>query len=142
MRNILTADQFLNSILATLKLCTRDDYVLEDNVSLDQRFERAYETLLQHEKDLGVTPNFTFFRDPLHGNSVKLRNALLAAKENGLLFAESGAVVHLPAQNRQQAGRNVPEPLSAPQGIFEGRGGRTLPCWISRCHELAKWVSI
>ena len=86
MRNILTADQFLNSILATLKLCTRDDYVLEDNVSLDQRFERAYETLLQHEKDLGVTPNFTFFRDPLHGNSVKLRNALLAAKENGLLF--------------------------------------------------------
>ncbi len=86
MRNILTADQFLISILATLKLCTRDDYVLEDDVSLDQRFERAYETLLQHEKDLGVTPNFTFFRDPLHGNSVKLRNALLAAKENGLLL--------------------------------------------------------
>lgn len=86
MHNILTADQFLISILATLKLCTRDDYVLEDDVSLDQRFERAYETLLQHEKDLGVTPNFTFFRDPLHGNSVKLRNALLAAKENGLLL--------------------------------------------------------
>lgn len=86
MRTILTADQFLVSILATLKLCTGDDYVLEDDVSLDQRFERAYETLLQHEKNLGVTPNFTFFRDPLHGNSVKLRNALLAAKENGLLL--------------------------------------------------------
>ena len=87
MRKILTADQFLTSILAMLQL-SRKDYVLED-VSLDQRFERAYETLLQHEKELGVTPNFTFFRDPLHGNSVKLRNALLAARENGLLLANA-----------------------------------------------------
>lgn len=84
MRKILTADQFLTSILAMLRL-HRDDYVVED-LSLDQRFERAYETLLEHGKDLEVTPNFTFFTDPLHGNSVKMRNALLAAKENGLLL--------------------------------------------------------
>lgn len=85
MRKILTADQFLTCILAMLRLSS-DEHVLED-VGLDQRFERAYETLLEHEKELTVIPNFTFFRDPLHGNSVKLRNALLAAKENGLIMA-------------------------------------------------------
>lgn len=87
MRKILTADQFFTSILAALKLS--DVKVLQD-VSLDQRFERAYETLLLRENELGITPNFTFFRDPLHGNAVKLRNALLAARENGLLSPDAG----------------------------------------------------
>jgi hypothetical protein len=86
MQTILTADEFLTSILATLKLCA-DDYVLEEG-SLDQRFERAYETL-RNEGGLKVIPNFTFFRDPLHGNSTKLRDALLAAKDNGLLVPSS-----------------------------------------------------
>ncbi|MDP9649672.1 hypothetical protein [Paraburkholderia caledonica] len=88
MRNILTADQFVVSILAALRILGSDQ-VREDG-KLDQRFERAYEALLEREKDLKVTPNFTFFTDPLHGNSVRLRNALLAARENGLLESTPG----------------------------------------------------
>jgi hypothetical protein len=87
MRNILTADQFLTSVLAMLRLSV-ENCALEDE-SLDIRFERAYETLRMHEAKLKVTPNFTFFRDPLHGNSAKLRNALLNAKESGLLGIDS-----------------------------------------------------
>lgn len=88
MRNILTADQFLTSVLAMMKLSGSSRFL--DDASLDYHFERAYETLLEQEKALKVTPNFTFFRDPLHGNSAKLRNALLAAKENGLLMQDTG----------------------------------------------------
>ena len=88
MRKILTADQYLTSILAMLRLSGNVD--VPGGTRLDLRFEEAYETLLQHEKNLDVTPNFTFFRDPLHGNSARLRNALLAAKENGLLRQDTG----------------------------------------------------
>jgi len=90
MRNILTAEQFLIAILAVLKV-RRIDQMPEDG-SLDQRFERIYEKLIdQVEKgNLNVTPNFTFYRNPLHGNSTRLRNALLAARESGLLAADVG----------------------------------------------------
>lgn len=90
MHNILTADQFLNSVLAMLHRHYRLSQVeatLED-ANLDYRFEKAFEALLDKEEELKVTPNFTFFRDPLHGDSVKLRNALLVARENGLLEQE------------------------------------------------------
>ncbi|RDU98283.1 hypothetical protein [Trinickia dinghuensis] len=88
MPNILTADQLLIGILALLKVhgVTK---VMEDG-SLDQRFERIYELLVAREKELGVRPNFTFYRNPLHGNSTRLRNALLAARENGLVTATPG----------------------------------------------------
>src|SRR5258708_26453080 len=90
MLKILTASQFVNSILAMLKL-SKIDFLEEKN--LDQRFERAFETLRERESELGVTPNFTFFTDPLHGNAAQLRNALLAAKENGLLSVDTGRTV-------------------------------------------------
>jgi hypothetical protein len=90
MIKLLTANQFVNSILAMLKL---SDINFLDERNLDRRFERAFETLRDRESELGVTPNFTFFTDPLHGNAAQLRNALLAAKENGLLSPDtSGAV--------------------------------------------------
>jgi hypothetical protein len=89
MPNILTADQLLIGILALLKVrgVTK---VMEDG-SLDQRFERIYESLIARGKELGVRPNFTFYRNPLHGNSTRLRNALLAARENGLVTASLGS---------------------------------------------------
>lgn len=88
MPNILTADQLLIGILALLKVrgVTK---VMEDG-SLDQRFERVYELLVAREQELGVRPNFTFYRNPLHGNSARLRNALLGARENGLVTATLG----------------------------------------------------
>lgn len=87
MHKVLTADQFLTSILAMLKLNGSES--VEGGAILDLRFEQAYEALVKYEHELDVKPNFTFFRDPLHGNSTKLRNALLTAKENGLLSQDS-----------------------------------------------------
>lgn len=103
MNKILTADQFLTSILAMLKLSGKDS--VQGGRSLDYRFEKAYETLLEHEEELKVTPNFTFFRDPLHGNSAKLRNALLVAKENGLLGQDTDQIYNYRLRmDKQRAG--------------------------------------
>jgi hypothetical protein len=88
MKNIVTAEEFVSLILATLKL-RAPDQDLQDN-ELDWRFERAYEVLSENEDKLGVTPNFTFYRHPLHGNSVSLRDALVSACEKGLLSSQRG----------------------------------------------------
>jgi hypothetical protein len=88
MKNIVTAEEFVSLILATLKLSVPDQK-LQDS-ELDWRFERAYEVLSENEDKLGVTPNFTFYRHPLHGNSVSLRDALVSACEKGLLRSQPG----------------------------------------------------
>lgn len=88
MNNIVTAEEFLSLILAILKL-KAPDQDLQDS-ELDWRFERAYEVLSENEDALGVAPNFTFYRHPLHGNSVRLRDALLSACEKGLLKSQPG----------------------------------------------------
>jgi hypothetical protein len=93
--NIVTAEEFLSLILATLKL-SAPEKDLQDS-ELDWRFERAYEILSENEDKLGVTPNFTFYRHPLHGNSVSLRDALVSLCEKGLLRSQPGrnAIYHL-----------------------------------------------
>lgn len=95
MHNIVTAEEFLSLILATLKL-RAPGQDLQDS-ELDWRFERAYEVLSENEDNLGVTPNFTFYRHPLHGNSASLRDALVSACEKGLLRSQPGldAIYHL-----------------------------------------------
>lgn len=84
VRNILTADQFVAGIISVLALNDRKCFKLRDT-ELDQKFEHAFEMLVAREKDLDVTPNFTFFLDPIHGDSVSLRETLLAAKEKELI---------------------------------------------------------
>ena len=84
MRNILTADQFVAGIISVLALRGRKHFVLKDT-ELDERFERAFDALVAKEEDFDVTPNFTFNIDPLHGDSVSLRETLLAAKEKELI---------------------------------------------------------
>jgi hypothetical protein len=88
MKNIVTAEEFVSLILATLKLSVPDQK-LQDS-ELDWRFELAYEVLSENEDKLGVTPNFTFYRHPLHGNSMSLRDALVSACEKGLLRSQPG----------------------------------------------------
>ena len=84
MRNILTADQFVAGIISVLALRGSKHFVLKDT-ELDERFERAFDALVAKEEILDVTPNFTFNIDPLHGDSVSLRETLLAAKEKELI---------------------------------------------------------
>jgi hypothetical protein len=84
MRNILTADQFVAGIISVLTLKGQKQFVLKD-AELDQSFEGAFKELVEQEESLNVTPNFTFNIDPLHGDSVLLRETLVAAKEKELI---------------------------------------------------------
>jgi len=82
--NILTADQFVAGLMSALALKNRKHFVLNDS-ELDEKFEHAFEDLVANEEALGVIPNFTFYTDPLHGDSVALRETLLAAREKELI---------------------------------------------------------
>ncbi|EWY41521.1 hypothetical protein N825_28115 [Skermanella stibiiresistens SB22] len=84
MLQILTSDQFVAGVISVLALQNRRNFVLTDT-ELDERFQRAFEDLVTHEQDLEVTPNFTFYVDKFHGDSVCLRDTLLAAKEKELI---------------------------------------------------------
>jgi hypothetical protein len=81
---LLTSGEFVAGIIATLALQQRKHFTLVDT-ELDQRFGDAFNELVEHQKELGVTPNFTFAVDRLHGDSVCLRDTLLAAKEKELI---------------------------------------------------------
>lgn len=84
MNQILTADQFVAGVISVLALRDRKHFVLKDS-ELDEKFSRAFEVLVSKEEELGVTPNFSFYVDPLHGDSVSLRETLLAAREKELI---------------------------------------------------------
>jgi hypothetical protein len=88
MTRIVTSDEFVTLILATLTLRGKD--VQLRDTELDQSFQDAYEDLALSETDLGVSANFTFFTDPLHGNSTKLRRAIVWARDRGFLKPEQG----------------------------------------------------
>ncbi|MDO8773410.1 MAG: hypothetical protein Q7K57_32820 [Burkholderiaceae bacterium] len=88
MTRIVTSDEFVTLILATLTLRGKD--VQLRDTELDQSFQDAYEDLARRETDLGVSSNFTFFTDPLHGNSIKLRRAIVWARDRGFLKSEQG----------------------------------------------------
>lgn len=83
MTRIVTSDEFVALILATLKLRYPDIYLLD--ADLDRGLQDAYEDLSLEEDSLKVSSNFTFFPDPLHGNSTKLRRAILWARDRGFL---------------------------------------------------------
>ncbi|WVT73390.1 hypothetical protein QM996_18230 [Sinorhizobium chiapasense] len=83
-KQLLTSDEFVAGIMATLALQNRKHFTLVDT-ELDLRFQDAFNDLIQHQDELGVTPNFTFAVDPLHGDSVCLRDTLLSAKEKELI---------------------------------------------------------
>lgn len=84
MTKILTADQFVAGLIAVLALKDRKHFVLKDS-ELDEKFEHAFDDLLTKEDEFGITTNFTFYTDPLHGDSVSLRETLLAAREKELI---------------------------------------------------------
>lgn len=86
MTHIVTSDEFVTLILATLKLRSGNVALLD--ADLDRGLQDAYEDLSLQEDSLSVSSNFTFFPDPLHGNSAKLRRAILWARDRGFLEAK------------------------------------------------------
>jgi len=84
MPNLLTADQFVAGIISTLALKNHRNFEFKDT-ELDRMFEKAFGVLVERKDDLQVTPTFTFVSDPLHGDSIALRETLLAAKEKELI---------------------------------------------------------
>ena len=84
MPQILTSDQFVAGVVSVLALQNRKSFVLTDT-ELDHRFAEAYQDLVEHEQEFDVAPNFTFFVDEVHGDSICLRETLLAAKEKELI---------------------------------------------------------
>lgn len=85
MTRIVTSDEFVTLILAALKLRYRNVALLD--ADLDHGLQEAYFDLSLAQHGLNVTSNFTFFPDPLHGNSAKLRRAILWARDRGFLEA-------------------------------------------------------
>jgi len=84
MNHIVTSDDFVAGVFAMLALRGQKQFQMSDT-ELDSRFEKAFEDLMAHETELSVTPNFTFFVDELHGDSVSLRDAVLSARDRDIV---------------------------------------------------------
>ena len=84
MAQIVTSDQFVAGIVAMLALRDRKQFRLSDT-ELDSKFQDAFKDLVAMEGETGVRPNFSFYVDPHHGDSVCLRETLTAAKEKELV---------------------------------------------------------
>lgn len=84
MTKLVTSDQFVAGIVAMLALKGRTHFWLTDT-ELDGRFERAFEELVCSEERYKLRPNFSFYVDRYHGDSVCLRETLTAAKEKELV---------------------------------------------------------
>lgn len=84
MAKLVTSDQFVAGIVSILALQDRTHFWLTDT-ELDGKFERAFSDLLEAETEYDLRPNFSFYVDPYHGDSVCLRDTLTAAKEKELV---------------------------------------------------------
>ncbi len=84
MAKLVTSDQFVAGIVSILALKNRTHFWLTDT-ELDGKFERAFSDLLDAETEFDLRPNFSFYVDPYHGDSVCLRDTLTAAKEKELV---------------------------------------------------------
>ena len=84
MTKLVTSDQFVAGIVAMLALKERTHFWVTDT-ELDSRFQKAFEDLVDAESMYGLHPNFSFYVDPYHGDSVCLRDTLTAAKEKELV---------------------------------------------------------
>jgi hypothetical protein len=84
MKKRLTSDQFVTGVFAELALRNQTQFKLPD-IELDERFERAFESLLTHINEFNIVPIFSFFVDPFHGDSTSLRETLLSSREKRII---------------------------------------------------------
>jgi|GEM_PF-1982910 len=118
---VLTSDQFVAGIIAMLALKGRRHFLLTET-ELDRRFQAAFEDLAT-STEINARPNFTFFVDPFHGDSVALRETLLAAKEKELIALNNPTFrtfdVKLTEQRAERYLMRVPLPRSFLEGLIE-----------------------
>jgi hypothetical protein len=86
---ILTSDEFLTLILARLRLAYPDH--AWSVRTWDALFETLYEDLAAQADQWGMAPNFTFYRDPFHRDSLTFRDALMRARLHHRVTAPSVA---------------------------------------------------
>ena len=115
---VLTSDQFVAGIIAALALKGRRRFVLTET-ELDSKFESAFEELAASENELGVRPNFTFYVDPYHGDSVSLRETLLAAKEKELIALNNPTFRTFDVKLTEDRARRYLEKVPLPQWFLE-----------------------
>lgn len=84
MQKVLSSDQFLAGVMAALTLRNHSEFKL-DSTDIDERFERAFERLLERSAEFGVVPSFSFERNQSHGDSATLRDTLVSAKERKII---------------------------------------------------------
>ena len=115
MRQIVTSDQFVAAVISILALQDRRHFVLTETL-LDDRFQRAFEDLVAREEEFAITPNFSFRVDPLHGDSVCLRDTLLAAKEKELIALNNPTFrtfeIKINKERAQKYLKKIPIPLN------------------------------
>lgn len=118
MASILTADQFVAGVIATLALKDLKRFVLKDS-ELDEMFELAFGELVENEANFDVTPNFTFYTDPIHGDSVVLRETLLAAREKELIAVNNPTFHTFDIKLDLERARRYLERSPLPKEFFE-----------------------
>jgi len=84
MPGLVTSDQFITGVLAELAIKGRKEIKLVDTQA-DEKFEQAYNLLVERMDDYGVEPDFSLMRNPYHGDSEILRETLYAIRERGVV---------------------------------------------------------
>ncbi|WP_431273194.1 hypothetical protein ACQ858_13275 [Variovorax ureilyticus] len=118
MSRILTAEEFVTLVLATIKLKADPNFVLEAAV-IDRRFEAAYDWLSSREAGLNVTSNFTFRCDPLYGVTATFRDALLSLRERRLVQPDSSKRAYRISLSDELAKEYIRHSALAPQALDE-----------------------
>jgi len=126
MTRIVTSDEFVTLILATIKVrCGGVDLL---DAELDRGLQDAYEDLSAQESSLHVISNFTFFPDPLHGNSTKLRRAIVWARDRGFLEAKQDKRdTKYQVSMSEHLAKHFLERSAIAQGFLDGVVGERFP---------------
>lgn len=117
MAHILTADQFVVGLISTLALKNRKRFVFKAS-ELDEMFLQAFEDLISREATFNIKANFTFYTDPLHGDSATLRETLMAAHEKELISLNNPMLNAFDIQLDECRAKIYLEKLPLPQEFF------------------------
>lgn len=118
MPKLVTSDQFVAGIVAMLALKARKRFQLTDT-ELDRRFQGAFEDLLRVEERCGLRPNFSFYVDPYHGDSVTLRDTLTAAKEKELIAYNNPTLRTFDVRLNEERAQQYLDRSPFPRDFFE-----------------------
>lgn len=86
-RATLTSDQFFLAVIAVLTKRGTDYVMLTPE--LDEKFEAAYTMLKKMSGKIGVSPDFSYRTNKLHGVSRILRDTIDSASRNNIVSLEN-----------------------------------------------------